>query len=192
MSASSASASASAASSGGACAGLMSSEAFRAAFHRDAHAKFVLSLDSQTDTFEYYVGEHLRMSGVYWGLMAMDLMQKLHEMPLANIVDWVLQCQDKATGGFSGNVGHDVHLLYTLSALQILALCDALDRIDAEKVSRYVASLQQADGSFIGDSWGEVDTRFSYIALNSLALLGHLEMVNVPKAVEFGQFHRSE
>ena len=34
-------------------------------------------------------------------------------------------------------------------------------------------------------SSGEVDTRFSFCALACLALLGHLDAVNVPKAVEF-------
>jgi len=152
---------------------------------RDLHAQFVLALDKQTDTFEYYVGEHLRMSGVYWGLMAMELIGRMDSMPLSDIVQWVLQCQDKQSGGFSGNVGHDVHLLYTLSAVQILALCGALDRIDKAQVARYVAGLQQADGSFVGDEWGEVDTRFSYCALNALALLGHSELVDQKKAVEF-------
>jgi hypothetical protein len=48
-----------------------------------------------------------------------------------------------------------------------------------------VKSLQQPDGSFFGDQWGEVDTRFSYCALSCLSLLGKLQVINVPKAVEF-------
>lgn len=32
----------------------------------------------------------------------------------------------------------------------------------------------QPDGSFAGDEWGEVDTRFSYCALSTLAILGKL------------------
>ena len=101
-------------------------------------------------------------------------------------------------GGFAGNTGHDPHVLYTLSAVQILALFDKLDILDVGKVSscilwhlaslllvetsyyyakkllqifydRYhygflytkldVAGLQNEDGSFSGDIWGEVDTR---------------------------------
>ena len=42
-----------------------------------------------------------------------------------------------------------------------------------------IVSLQQEDGSFIGDIWGEVDTRFSYCALNCCALLGQLQKLNV-------------
>ena len=67
---------------------------------------------------------------------------------------------------------HDAHMLYTLSALQILAICDRLDLLDKDRVAHYVASLQRPDGSFAGDKWGEVDTRFSYCALSSLAILG--------------------
>lgn len=54
---------------------------------------------------------------------------------------------------------HDPHMLYTLSAVQILALFDKLDMIDRELVILYIASLQNEDGSFGGDKWGEVDTR---------------------------------
>ncbi|KAI7990371.1 Geranylgeranyl transferase type-2 subunit beta 1 [Camellia lanceoleosa] len=54
-----------------------------------------------------------------------------------------------------------------------------------DKVSNYIAGLQNEDGSFSGDMWGEVDTRFSYIAICSLALLHHLDKINVDKAVKY-------
>lgn len=78
-------------------------------------------------------------------------------------------------------------MLYTLSAVQILALSNQLDRVNAEKVAKYVSSLQQPDGSFFGDKWGEVDTRFSYCALSTLSILGRLNTgdIDVPKAVEY-------
>ncbi|KAF4368716.1 hypothetical protein G4B88_000973 [Cannabis sativa] len=48
-----------------------------------------------------------------------------------------------------------------------------------------VAGLQNEDGSFSGDEWGEVDTRFSYIAICCLALLHQLNKINVEKAVKY-------
>lgn len=88
---------------------------------------------------------------------------------------------------FGGNVGHDAHLLYTLSAVQILALYDEMALLDKSKVTSFVASLQQPDGSFAGDKWGEVDTRFSYCALSVLSLLGelHSEAIDLHKAIDF-------
>ncbi|KAH0907478.1 hypothetical protein HID58_039305 [Brassica napus] len=88
-------------------------------------------------------------------------------------------------GGFAGNTGHDPHVLYTLSAVQILALFDKLDILDVGKVSSYVAGLQNEDGSFSGDMWGEVDTRFSYIAICCLSILKCLDKINVVKAVDY-------
>lgn len=38
-------------------------------------------------------------------------------------------------GGFGGNIGHDPHLLFTLSAIQVLALFDRMDALDVENVS---------------------------------------------------------
>ncbi|MCO5614026.1 hypothetical protein L7F22_068306 [Adiantum nelumboides] len=87
--------------------------------------------------------------------------------------------------GFSGNIDHDPHILYTLSAIQILALYDELDVINKEKVAAYISQLQQEDGSFAGDEWGEIDTRFSYCAICCLSLLKRLEKINLTKAVEF-------
>jgi len=39
-----------------------------------------------------------------------------------------------------------------------------------------LSPILQPDGSFTGDEWGEVDTRFSYCGLSTLALLGRLSM----------------
>jgi geranylgeranyl transferase type-2 subunit beta len=78
-------------------------------------------------------------------------------------------------------------MLYTLSAIQILALSDQLHRVDAEKVATYISSLQQKDGSFSGDKWGEIDTRFSYCALATMSILGRLHSgdIDVPNAVKY-------
>jgi geranylgeranyl transferase type-2 subunit beta len=88
---------------------------------------------------------------------------------------------------FGGSKDHDPHILYTLSALQILALCDQLHRVDGTAVAKFISKLQQPDGSFFGDQWGEVDTRFSYCALSAMSLLGRLNSgeIDVEKAVEF-------
>ena len=64
-------------------------------------------------------------------------------------------------------------------------MCDRLDQIDRASTIDFVAGLQQPDGSFAGDEWLEIDTRFSYIALSCLRILGALDRVDVDKAVEF-------
>ena len=74
------------------------------------------------------------MSGVYWGLTAMHLLGRLDDMDGSAILEWVLACA-KPDGGFGGSERHDSHLLYTLSAVQILALYDALDRADTGRIA---------------------------------------------------------
>lgn len=73
------------------------------------------------------------MSGVYWGLTGMHLLGRLHMMDEQAILEWVLSCQ-REDGGFGGSERHDSHLLYTQSAVLILALYGALHRLDAERV----------------------------------------------------------
>eukprot|EP00740_Mantoniella_antarctica_P025618 CAMPEP_0198683586 /NCGR_PEP_ID=MMETSP1468-20131203/10862_1 /TAXON_ID=1461545 /ORGANISM="Mantoniella sp, Strain CCMP1436" /LENGTH=315 /DNA_ID=CAMNT_0044427711 /DNA_START=1 /DNA_END=948 /DNA_ORIENTATION=- len=150
----------------------------------DLHAGFVKRQSEDTDTIEYVLTEHLRMSGVYWGLTGMHLLGRLDDMDGDGIVAWVMTCWH-GCGGFGGSEGHDPHVLYTLSAVQVLALYDRMDLLDRDAIARYVASLQLPDGSFTGDEWGEVDTRFSYCALSCCKLIGRMEAINVEKAMEY-------
>ncbi|KAH9290378.1 hypothetical protein KI387_034495, partial [Taxus chinensis] len=149
----------------------------------EKHAQYINNLEKKKD-FESMVMEHLRMSGAYWGLTTLDLMGKIEDVDQEVVVSWVLQCQHDC-GGFSGNVGHDPHILYTLSAVQILALLDKLDVIDADKIASYIMGLQQEDGSFAGDEWGEIDTRFSYCAICCLSILHRLDKIDVGKATQY-------
>ena len=50
-----------------------------------------------------------------------------------NISLQVMKCQH-ASGGFGGSERNDPHLLYTLSALQVLALYNKLDVVNADQV----------------------------------------------------------
>jgi geranylgeranyl transferase type-2 subunit beta len=115
------------------------------------------------------------MSGIYWGLTALDLMGALEKANKEDMLEFIERCQSE-NGGISASLQHDPHLLYTLSAVQILCIYDALDVIDIDKVVNYVRDRQQADGSFTGDQWGEVDVRFSFCAIATLSLL-----VNIAK-----------
>lgn len=58
------------------------------------------------------------MSGIYWGLTVMDLMGQLPRMNRQEIIDFITACQHEC-GGISASIGHDPHLLYTLSAIQV-------------------------------------------------------------------------
>ena len=64
------------------------------------------------------------------------------------------------------------HFSLPPSLLSLPPRYDKLSLIDADKVATYVSSLQRPDGSFTGDSWGEVDTRFTYCAVSGLGSLG--------------------
>ncbi|XP_054271296.1 geranylgeranyl transferase type-2 subunit beta-like [Macrosteles quadrilineatus] len=148
------------------------------------HIEYIAAYGTNKDEYEYCMTEYLRMSGMYWGLTAMSLMNSLAQMDRQQVVSFLKQCVDES-GGISASVGHDPHLLYTLSAVQIACLLDCVDVLPVDKLVSYVVSLQQPDGSFVGDKWGEVDSRFSFCAVNCLSLLGRLDAIDVEKAVEF-------
>ena len=99
------------------------------------------------------MSDFLRMSGVYWSLTLLDLCESRERLDNSELVDFVVRNQ-RSCGGFAPADGHDAHLLYTLSAIQIAATCGALERINRTAAIEFVRGLQQADGSFAGDKWG--------------------------------------
>ncbi|CAG9093034.1 unnamed protein product [Plutella xylostella] len=114
------------------------------------HSDYLASYGLNKDDYEYCMTEYLRMSGIYWSLTAMELMGQSHRMPKEEIIEFIKSCQDTESGGVSSSVGHDPHMLYTLSAVQVLAMYDRLDCLDVEGLVRFVSSLQNEDGSFCG------------------------------------------
>ncbi|OQR77424.1 geranylgeranyl transferase type-2 subunit beta-like [Tropilaelaps mercedesae] len=143
----------------------------------EKHTKYIVEFANKKDSYEYAVTEHLRMSGIYWSMTAVDLMGALSEFDKDDLIFFVKSCQHPC-GGFSPAPRHDPHILYTLSAVQILVTLDALSEVNVDAAVDYVVSLHQKDGSFFGDKWGETDTRFSFCAVATLALLKRLDAVD--------------
>lgn len=66
---------------------------------------------------------------MYWGLTALHLLGYPDTLPRDETIDFVLSCQHE-NGGFGAAPGHDPHMLYTVSAVQILVTIDALDELE--------------------------------------------------------------
>jgi len=151
--------------------------------HDRKHREFIKNSSRDTETIEYALTEHLRLSGMYWGLTANALLSREKEeqnaiMSKEDVVKFINECYDEKSSLFAGAPGHDGHVLYTLSAIQIFVLYECvreqLSEERAKKICRAISKLQNTtDGSFSGDEWGEVDTRFSYCAFSALSLLAH-------------------
>jgi geranylgeranyl transferase type-2 subunit beta len=83
---------------------------------------------------EYWLTEHLRLNGVYWGLTALHLLGHPEALPREETINFVLSCQNE-DGGFGAAPGHDSHMLYTVSAVQILVTVDAINELDRRKAA---------------------------------------------------------
>ncbi|KAJ1667638.1 Rab geranylgeranyltransferase [Coemansia sp. RSA 1813] len=150
----------------------------------DKHVEYVKSLDKRHDEIEYWMTEHLRISGIYWGLVALHLLGREDSLDRDQIIAYVKKCQN-ADGGFGGHIAHDSHLLYTMSAVQILVMYDALDQIDGSEVVSFVCSLQDDKGEVSGDQWGEKDTRFAFISVAILSFFNATHRINVDGIVDY-------
>ena len=58
------------------------------------------------------------MSGAYWTLTGLRLLGAGDRLDRADLLQFIGRCQTE-DGGVAGSIGHDPHLLYTLSAVQV-------------------------------------------------------------------------
>eukprot|EP01135_Chromosphaera_perkinsii_P000698 Nk52_evm10s150 gene=Nk52_evmTU10s150 len=103
---------------------------------RERHLMFIKALErAMPERFEYWITEHLRLTGVYYGMCATHVLGRPLLLCREEILAQCRACQVTVTGtkgkggrgkrregGFGGNPGHDPHIQHTLSALQLCAL----------------------------------------------------------------------
>ncbi|KAF8590357.1 terpenoid cyclases/Protein prenyltransferase [Ramaria rubella] len=156
----------------------------------DLHVKYIQSLGKNKDDLAYHLTTHLRLNAIYWGLGALCIMKHKDALDKEEMIDFVMNCWDDDAGAFGAHPQHDAHILATTSAIQILTIHDALDRVDIPRVVKFISFLQTPSGVFSGDRFGETDTRFTYCAINTLSLLDRKYVtpgsspINIDKAVE--------
>ncbi|KAA8496963.1 Geranylgeranyl transferase type-2 subunit beta 1 [Porphyridium purpureum] len=169
----------------------------------ELHVESLLRLEASSESYLQFLLEHKKMSAMYWALTSLALLRSLHTLAdRGAVLAFIKGCERETTSagedktnrsqiapalGYAGNVDQDAHLLYTLSAVQCLAVLGEFVLIEAQadRIAAYVRSLQNADGSFCGDAYGEVDTRFSYAALLTLQLIRRTDAVDVEAAVNY-------
>ncbi|KAK8795718.1 hypothetical protein WA158_000374 [Blastocystis sp. Blastoise] len=139
-------------------------------FYTDKHIEYVTKSAQEKDTLTSVVTAHLKMSGIYWGYSTLMMLNAEDNLSRDELLEFILSSQNE-DGGFGGSKGHDSHILYTLSAIQLLSMLRALDKIDSMKVLNFILPLIKEDGSVMGDRYGEIDARFSYCCVQTLYLL---------------------
>ena len=70
-------------------------------FVENKHVAYIKKIANDKASFEYFVTQHFRMSGVYWGLTALSIMGKdlRKELNVNEIVEWVMSCYHPDIGG---------------------------------------------------------------------------------------------
>ena len=84
----------------------------------EKHVDFIVNYGKTHDKYEFEMSDFLRMSGLYWSLTFLDLANSADKLNKDEIVQFLKRNQH-VSGGFGPCDGHDAHLLYSLSALQV-------------------------------------------------------------------------
>lgn len=101
--------------------------------HVDQHVRYIQALDTRKDEYAYWLTEHLRLNGIYWGLTALHLLKRPEALPRDGVLDFTIGClrtDGEDAGGFGAAPGHDAHMLYTVSGVQILATLDGWEELE--------------------------------------------------------------
>ena len=64
-------------------------------------------------------------------MTALHLLGHPEALPRDKTIEFILSCQQD-NGGFAAAPGHDAHILYTVSAVQVLVTLDALDELEKQ------------------------------------------------------------
>ncbi|TRY50892.1 Rab geranylgeranyl transferase beta / prenyltransferase alpha/alpha toroid fold containing protein [Cryptosporidium tyzzeri] len=156
------------------------------------HYEFLLDLYSNKETVNSLLSYPIKMSGLFWGIGSMKLLFNNLQSEDRNqikkletrIFEFVESCKvfvdgDVTMVGYSQNKGLNANIVSTHYALLILIMIDKLDQADSAKISKWISSLQNKDGSFRCDQYLETDCRFSYCALSSLTILNRINEIDI-------------
>ncbi|KAJ2588335.1 Rab geranylgeranyltransferase [Coemansia sp. RSA 1722] len=161
----------------------------------DKHVEYILSLDKRQEEIEYWMTEHLRISGIYWGLVALSLMNKQQALDKEEIllqvninVDGVVEYVEKSMnydGGFGSEPGGESHSAQIFTCLAALAIAGKLQIIDRERLSRWLAERQLKSGGLNGRPQKLEDVCYSWWVLSSLKILDRVHWVDKDRLCEF-------
>ncbi|KAH8739484.1 Rab geranylgeranyl transferase beta / prenyltransferase [Cryptosporidium ryanae] len=160
------------------------------------HFEFIRNLYCKCDGVQGLYGIQIKTSGIFWGVGTLMLLKrsllpdnerKIKELE-TNILDFVESCKviidnEGTMVGYSQNVGLDANIVSTYYVILISLMIGKIDKIDSEKVSNWILSLQNEDGSFNSDGYVETDVRFVYCALSSLTILDKLGKINIERTL---------
>lgn len=136
--------------------------------HAQKHVEFVKKIMRNRDIL-YYITEQDRIATLYWAVNTLSMLgDPLFEEMREKSLIFVFSCLKK-NGGFSPTPKYEPNIISTFQALQILFIYDFpyynKDTVD------FICSLQNEDGAFCFDLYGDIDTRFDCCGVLSIHLL---------------------
>ncbi|KYN01086.1 Geranylgeranyl transferase type-2 subunit beta [Cyphomyrmex costatus] len=137
--------------------------------------------------YNYSQTEHMRMSGMYWGLTALDLMGKLEQTNKEEVLEFIRQCQSDSggisatDGSFEGDQWGEIDVRFSFCAVATLSLLNRLDAIDVEKAVQFVLKCMNFDGGFGSKPGSESHAGLIYCCIGLLSITGHLHLIDADR-----------
>ncbi|KAK1937440.1 putative geranylgeranyl transferase type II beta subunit [Babesia divergens] len=154
---------------------------------------FLLNNLNDRLSIEGFAYEPIKLGGIYWTLTGISLLKGqvndiIHprlNRRLEDLAVEIIEGSRNADGGFGNAPGHASSITATHYAILSLCVLKRHDIIDKEQTAKFISDLQNDDGSFNCDYFGEADARHVYSSVICLSLLGALGRVNVNKTLRF-------
>lgn len=135
---------------------------------RQKHVEYIRKIIKERDIL-YFLTEQDRVATLFWAMNSLRILKDpfFEEMkPFA--IKYLISCL-KMDGGFGPTKEYTSNLVSTFHALQIFFIMNV--PFYSCKTVEFICSLQNSEGAFMNDRFGELDTRIDCCAILSLHLL---------------------
>lgn len=113
----------------------------------------------------------------YCALSACSLLRRLHKLDVAAAVDHILRCQN-FDGSFGVSPGCESHTGQVFCCVGALSIAGALDRLDTDRLGRWLSERQTPSGGIQGRPQKLQDVCYSWWALSALKIMGKLHWID--------------
>lgn len=152
---------------------------------KEKHVDFIKRLISTKD-FLYQITEQDRMATLFWSLNSLRMLKDpLFDKMKPAAIQFIFSCL-KENGGFSPNPRYTPNIIATFNALQLLYICKI--PYYSKKTVKYLLNLQNTEGAFTFDEYGDFDTRFDCCGILSLHLLSLMKDICPANEIELFQY----
>ena len=142
-------------------------------FLKDKHVEYIMKLgEEEKDSFEFYVTEHLRMSGIYWALTSLHLLNSIESD--TNTIENPENFENSSNSIVNNTIANNSNINKVNKAFGSEMICEFV-----------VKCYDESTGGFGGNVGHDPNLLYTLSSVQILMLLDKLHLVDKEKVSDF-------